>query len=113
MAKGDAVRVSYKGNGTEANIPVYELEQNGAGDPVLFNGLIVPKYAGAVRGNTYGMICEPWIAKAPRSSLKSLENDRATSIGTDNVELVCVWFPHYQRSAWVEIDHARVVGSNH
>jgi hypothetical protein len=111
MAKGDMVRVSYKGMGTETMIPVYELEQNAAGVPILYNGLVVPKFVGGVKGNTVGKITEAGIAKAPRSALRSIENDRATAIGADNAELVCVWFPDYQREAWVEIDHTRVIGN--
>lgn len=111
MAKGDTVKVSYKGTGTATTIPVYELEHNSAGNPVLYNGLVVPKYVGGVKGNTVGQIVEPWVAKVPRAALKSIENDRATAIGADNAEMVCVWFPDYQRKAWVEIDHARVTGT--
>lgn len=112
MAKGDTVRVSYKGTGTATTIPVYEIEQNSMGNPVVYNGLVVPRCVGGVKGNTVGQITEPWVAKVPRNALKSIENDRATAIGADNAEMVCVWFPDYQRTAWVEIDHARVVGTS-
>lgn len=108
MAVGDHVRV---GHGSTVhgiapdNVPVFELEKDGYGEIRCdLNGCAFPKPVGGVKGGTQGTIAGDPI-KVQRSYIQRMNESTKSFGGSDYVMLFPVYFPYYQKTAYIQGDH--------
>jgi hypothetical protein len=108
MAKGDHVRV---GHGSTVhgiapdNVPVYELEKDEWGNVRSdINGCAFPRPVGGVKGGSAATIAGDPI-KVQRGYVERMSESTKSFGGADFVMLFPVYFPHYQKTAYIQANH--------